>query len=87
VRRVQKLADAIDVLRCYYNFVRPHSALKFEKRITTPAMQAEIFSRPLSFREVFSWVPPPRRKPYGIDFTVRPGRKYGAWSGGRITHT
>ena len=24
--------------RCYYNFVRPHGALKFEREIRTPAM-------------------------------------------------
>jgi len=41
-------------------------------------MQAEIFKRPLSFREIFNWVPPPWRKSYGIDFTVRPAREYEA---------
>jgi len=37
----------------------PHSSLRFGKVTRTPAMQAGLFDRPLSFREIFSWVPPP----------------------------
>jgi len=77
-RKARTLSDALDVLRCYYNFIRPHLALRFGKVTKTPAMQAAIFSRPLTFREIFNWVPPPRRKSYGIDFTVRPAREYEA---------
>ncbi len=28
----------------------------------TPALQAEIFDRPITFREIFSWVPSPHRR-------------------------
>ena len=45
------------MLRCYYNFIRPHRALKFELEIRTPAMQAGLLSKRLSFREVFVAVP------------------------------
>lgn len=69
--------DAVDVLRCYYNFIKPHAALRFGDVTRTPAMQAEIFRRALTFREIFNWVPPPKPKPYGIDFTVRPAREFG----------
>jgi hypothetical protein len=45
------------LLRCYYNFIRPHRALKFGSEIRTPAMQAGLVSKRLSFREVFVAVP------------------------------
>ena len=32
---------------CYYNFVRPHSALKFGDETWTPAMQARLVKKPL----------------------------------------
>ena len=38
----------------YYNFVRPHMALKFGKTFRTPAMQAGLAKKKLSFREVFT---------------------------------
>ena len=60
MKKPQKLTDAIALLRTFYNFIRPHSSLKFGRVKRTPAMQAEIFPRALTFREVFSWVPPPR---------------------------
>ena len=80
VRNRRCLTEAIDVLRCYYNFVRPHSRLKFGKQTWTPAMQAKIIDRPLSFREIFSWVPPPARQPHAIDFRTRsPTEVGGSW--------
>ena len=42
------------MLRCYYNFVRPHGALKFGREIRTPAMQAGLATRRLTFRDIFS---------------------------------
>src|SRR5262245_18499021 len=36
----ERLEDHIELFRCYYNFIRPHSALKFGREIRTPAMQA-----------------------------------------------
>lgn len=42
------------LVMCHYNFVRPHLALKFGKDIRTPAMQAGIVSKKLSFRDIFT---------------------------------
>ena len=36
----ERLEDHLELLRCYYNFVRPHRALKFGAEVRTPAMQA-----------------------------------------------
>ena len=38
----------------YCNFVPPHMALKFGKTLRTPAMQAGLAKKRLSFREVFT---------------------------------
>ena len=43
----------MELLRCYYNFVRPHGALKFGCEIRTPAMQAGLTTRRLTFRDIF----------------------------------
>lgn len=59
MRRVARLENVLEILRVYYNFIRPHSSLRFGKVTRTPAMQAGLFDRPLTFREIFSWVPPP----------------------------
>jgi len=59
VRRAARLENALEIVRLNYNFIRPHSSLRFGKVTRTPAMQAGLFDRPLSFREIFSWVPPP----------------------------
>jgi hypothetical protein len=53
----ERLEDHLELLRCYYNFIRPHSALKFGLEIRTPAMQAGLVSKRLSFRDVFVAVP------------------------------
>ena len=55
----ERLEDHLELLRCHYNFIRPHRALKFGLEVRTPAMQAGLVSRRLSFREVF--VAEPRR--------------------------
>jgi hypothetical protein len=47
------LKNHLDLLRCYYNFVRPHRALKFGCEVRTPAMQAGSVSKRLSLREIF----------------------------------
>jgi hypothetical protein len=71
-REPRCLSEAIDVLRCFYNFVRPHSRLTMGRMRRTPAMQAGIFGKVLTFREIFNWVPPPEREPYTIDFRTVP---------------
>jgi hypothetical protein len=45
------------LFRCYYNFVRPHRALKFGLEIRTPAMQAGLVSKRISLREIFVAMP------------------------------
>ena len=59
MRKPQRLADAIDNLRTFYNFVRPHASLRLGSLKRTPAMMAGIFSRPLKLRDILGWVPPP----------------------------
>ena len=52
-RSAEKLEGHLELLRCHYNFVRPHRALKFGRDVRTPAMQAGLATRRLTFREVF----------------------------------
>jgi hypothetical protein len=77
VRVPRCLSEALDVLRCYYNFMKPHAALRFRKVTRASAMQAGIFKRALTFREILHGVPPPRKAPYRIDFTLKPARENG----------
>ena len=37
-RSTERLDEHLELLRCYYTFVRPHGALKFGHEIRTPAM-------------------------------------------------
>ena len=53
-RWTPRLEDHLEVLRCHYNFFRSHRALKFGKETRTPAMQAGLAKRRLTFRDVFS---------------------------------
>ena len=53
-RRTQRLEDHLELLRCHYNFIRPHLALKFGREIRTPAMQAGLTKRRLTFRDFFT---------------------------------
>ena len=48
-----KLEQHLELLRCYYNFVRPHRALKFGSETRTPAMQAGLATRRVTLREIF----------------------------------
>ena len=60
-KRKDRLAEHIELLRCHYNFTRPHRALKFGSELLTPAMQAGLTNRRLTFRDIFSWTPIPIR--------------------------
>ena len=51
---MERLEDHLELLRCHYNFVRPHRALKFGREVRTPAMQAGLTRRQLTLREIFS---------------------------------
>ena len=53
-RRTEFLEGQVALLLAYYNFVRPHSALRFGKTLRTPAMQAGLTKKRLSFRDVFT---------------------------------
>ena len=55
-RLQQPLADQLELLRCYYNFIRPHGGLKLARETRTPAMQAGLVDRKLTFRDVFTAV-------------------------------
>ncbi len=56
-RSKDKLEEYLEILRCYYNFVRPHRALKFGRETRTPAMQAGLTTRRLTLREIFVCTP------------------------------
>ena len=53
-RKKRTLDDHLELFRCFHNFVRPHSALKFGKVTRTPAMQAGLATKRLSFRDIFT---------------------------------
>jgi hypothetical protein len=50
----EHLDNHIELFRCYYNFIRPHTSLKFGREVKTPAMQAGVSNRTLTLREIFS---------------------------------
>jgi hypothetical protein len=52
-RSQKAIENQIEIVRFHYNFSRPHRALKFGSETRTPAMQAELTTRKLSFRDVF----------------------------------
>ena len=52
-RSEDQLRGHVKLLRCHYNFIRPHRALKFGRETRTPAMQAGLVSRPLTWRDIF----------------------------------
>lgn len=52
-RSNEHLENHLELLRCHYNFIRPHRGLKFGRELRTPAMQAGLTSRQWSFREIF----------------------------------
>jgi transposase InsO family protein len=52
-RREEHLTAQLELVRCFYNFIRPHRALKFGKVLRTPAMQAGLVMRRLRLRDIF----------------------------------
>jgi IS1 family transposase len=52
-RSEEHLRDQLELQRCHYNFLRPHRALQFGSEVRTPAMQAGLATKRLSFRDVF----------------------------------
>jgi len=88
VRNPERLASVVELIRCSYNFIKPHARLCLGKDARTPAMEAGASGRVLSWREVFAWVVRPARpalvlarslasrdRPYWAgDPTARPAR-------------
>ena len=52
-RRQNRLTGHLELVRCFYNLIRPHRALKFGKMMRPPAMQAGLVSRRLRCRDIF----------------------------------
>jgi IS1 family transposase len=53
-RKKRTLDDHLELFRAFYNFVRPHSALRFGNVTRTPAMQAGLAKKRLRLREIFT---------------------------------
>ena len=53
-RCADRLLWHVELLRCHYNFVRPHSALKFGRETRTPAMQAGLVSTRMKWSDIFT---------------------------------
>ena len=51
---IRTLKEQLELFQCYYNFIRPHSALRFGSEVRTPVKQAGLVLRNLCFRDVFS---------------------------------
>ena len=70
-KKREKLAEAIEILKCYYNFIRPHGSLKFGREYRTPAQQAGIVTKRLTFRDIFMAFRPMARVPWLKDPRAR----------------
>ena len=53
-RGADQLRGHVELLRCYYNFIRPHRALRFGGETRTPAMQAGLVNKRLAWSDVFT---------------------------------
>lgn len=53
-RSPDHLAAHLELFRCFYNFVRPHSALRFGREVRTPALQAGLVTRRLSWEDILA---------------------------------
>ena len=53
-RGADQLRGHVELLRCYYNFIRPHRALKFGRETRTPAVQAGLVSAPMNWSDIFT---------------------------------
>ena len=48
----RRLHRQLELARCYYNFIRRHTGLRFGRELRTPAMAAGLRDRVCSFRDV-----------------------------------
>jgi len=53
-RGADQLRRHVELARCHYNFVRPHTALRFGRETRTPAMQAGLVSTRLALSDIFT---------------------------------
>ena len=53
-RGADQLRSHVELVRCHYNFVRPHRALRFGRETRTPAMQAGLVSTRLALSDIFT---------------------------------
>jgi hypothetical protein len=53
-RGADQLRSHVELVRCHYNFVRPHRALRFGRETRTPAMQAGLVSKRLALSDIFT---------------------------------
>ena len=53
-RGADKLRGHVELLRCYYNFIRSHRALRFGRETRTPALQAGLVSQRLALSDIFT---------------------------------
>ena len=53
-RGADQLCGHVELLRCYYNFIRPHRALKFGRETRTPAMEAGLVSAAMNWSDIFT---------------------------------
>ena len=53
-RGADQLHGHVDLLRGYYNVIRPHRALKFGRETRTPAMQAGLVNAPMNWSDIFT---------------------------------
>ena len=53
-RGADQLHGHVDLLRCSYNFIRSHRALKFGRETRTPAMQAGLVNAPMNWSDIFT---------------------------------
>ncbi len=81
-RDEERLDDHLALIQWYYNFGRSHAALRFGSEVRTPAMQAGLVSRKLTFRDLFAvlmfamlrsmeCVEGVRKSPLGIDCVAK----------------
>lgn len=53
-RSSQHLLAHLELFRCFYNFMKPHSALRFGREVRTPAQQAGTVARRMGWADVLA---------------------------------
>jgi IS1 family transposase len=71
VRSAASLEQRIELLQCFYNFVRPHESLRRGRESWTPAQDANLVTKRLSLRDVFMSVGPRARMSWLVNPEAR----------------